>query len=123
MVLILTENRCTVCAGRTMGSKSYWTHSVALLGDGAQVEARLSPFGDSVNLDARKVCGLCRAYHEARKSSWTHPMELLGEWVLCNLIPVHLETVLVSVQYRCMVCAEHTIVLEFILDAPDGTPR
>jgi hypothetical protein len=27
-----------------------------LLGDEAQVEACLSPFGDSDNLDARKVC-------------------------------------------------------------------
>jgi hypothetical protein len=24
---------------------------------------------------------------------------------------------------RCMVCVEHTIVLEVILDTPDGTPR
>ena len=24
---------------------------------------------------------------------------------------------------RCMVCARHTIGLEIILDAPDGTPR
>jgi hypothetical protein len=50
-------------------------------------------------------------------------MELLGEWVLCNLISVRLETVLVSVQYRCMVCAERTIGSEIVLDAPDGTPR
>jgi hypothetical protein len=34
-----------------------------------------------------------------------------------------LETVLVSVQDRCMVCANRTIGLEIILDAPDGTPR
>jgi hypothetical protein len=34
-----------------------------------------------------------------------------------------LETVLVSVQDRSMVCAEHTIGLGIILDAPDGTPR
>jgi hypothetical protein len=27
------------------------------------------------------------------------------------------------VQDRCMVCAEYTIGLEIILDAPDGTPR
>jgi hypothetical protein len=39
-----------------------------------------------------------------------------------NLVPVHLEIVLVSVQYRCIVCAKHIIGLEFILDAPDGTP-
>jgi hypothetical protein len=29
----------------------------------------------------------------------------------------------VSVQDRCMVYAKHTIDLEIILDAPDGTPR
>jgi hypothetical protein len=50
-------------------------------------------------------------------------MELLGEWVTWNLVSVHLETVLVSVQYWCTVCAEHTVGSEIILDAPDGTPR
>jgi hypothetical protein len=44
-------------------------------------------------------------------------------WVVWNLISVYLEIVLVSVQDRCMVCAKHTIGLEIILDAPDGTPR
>jgi hypothetical protein len=34
-----------------------------------------------------------------------------------------LETVLVSVQDRCMVCAKCTIGLGIVLDAPDGTPR
>jgi hypothetical protein len=34
-----------------------------------------------------------------------------------------LETVLVSVQDRCTICAEPTIGLEIILDASDGTPR
>ena len=34
-----------------------------------------------------------------------------------------LETVLVSVQDRCMVCAKCTIGLQIILDAPNGTPR
>jgi hypothetical protein len=50
-------------------------------------------------------------------------MELLGEWVMWNLILVHLETVSVSLQYRCMVCAEDTIGSKIVLDAPDGTPR
>jgi hypothetical protein len=40
-----------------------------------------------------------------------------------NLILVHLETMLVSVQDRCMVYAEHNIGSEIILDAPEGTPR
>jgi hypothetical protein len=38
-----------------------------------------------------------------------------------NLVSVHLETVLVSVQDRCMVCTERTIRLEIILDTPDRT--
>ena len=40
-----------------------------------------------------------------------------------NLTSFHLDTVLVSEQDRCMVCARYTIGLEIILDAPDGTPR
>ena len=40
-----------------------------------------------------------------------------------NVTYFRLETVLVSVQDRCMVCAEHTIGSKIDLDAPDGTPR
>jgi hypothetical protein len=40
-----------------------------------------------------------------------------------NLILVRLETMLVSVQDWCMVCAERTTGLEIILDALDGTAR
>jgi hypothetical protein len=50
-------------------------------------------------------------------------MELLGEWVMWNLISVHLEIVLVLVQYRCTACAEYTIGSEIILDASNNTPR
>ena len=38
-----------------------------------------------------------------------HLMELLGEWVMLNLVLIRLETVLVSLQDRCMVCAKHTM--------------
>ena len=44
-------------------------------------------------------------------------MELRGDEVMWNLNSVRLETVLVSVQDRCMVCAKHTIGLETFLDA------
>jgi hypothetical protein len=37
-----------------------------------------------------------------------------------NLVLVHLETVLVSVQDWCTVCAKRTIGSEIILDAPDA---
>jgi hypothetical protein len=50
-------------------------------------------------------------------------MEVLDEWVVWNLVSDHLETVLVSVQYRCTVCTECTIGSEIIFDASDDTPR
>ena len=43
-------------------------------------------------------------------------------WVMLNVISVRLETVLVSVQHRCMVCAKYIIGLEIVLDTLDGTP-
>ena len=42
---------------------------------------------------------------------------------MSNLVSVRSETVLVSVQDRCMVCTKCTIGSEIVLDAPDGTPR
>ena len=44
-------------------------------------------------------------------------------WVMSNLVLVHLEMVLVSVQDRCIVCAKHTIRSGIILDETDGTPK
>jgi hypothetical protein len=44
-------------------------------------------------------------------------------WVVWNLVLVCLEIVLVLVQDRCTVCTEHTIGIEIVLDALDGTPR
>jgi hypothetical protein len=66
IVLILTQDRCTVSAKRTTGSAIVWMHPMVLLGDVAQVEARFGPFKDSANLDARKVHILCRTYHSLR---------------------------------------------------------
>jgi hypothetical protein len=39
-------------------------------------------------------------------------------WIMLKLISVHLETVLMSMQDRCIVCAEHVIGSEIILGAP-----
>jgi hypothetical protein len=36
-----------------LAQKSLWAHSMELLGDVGQVEARFGPFGGSVNLSAR----------------------------------------------------------------------
>ena len=47
-MLILTQDRCTVCAKRTIGSESFWTHLIELLGDVGHVESRFGPFRDGV---------------------------------------------------------------------------
>ena len=49
-------------------------------------------------------------------------MELLGDMGLLESRFVHLDIMLVLVQDRCMVCANHTIGSEIIFDATDGTP-
>ena len=62
-VLILVQDRCTVCAKRTKGLDIIFNVPMVLLGEEAQLEARFIPCGDSANLDARKVRGLRRKYH------------------------------------------------------------
>jgi hypothetical protein len=44
-------------------------------------------------------------------------------WVMANLVLVYLETVLVLVQDRGMVCTKCTLGLEIILDEANETPR
>ena len=53
IVLVSVQDRCTVCAKRTIGLEIVFNASMVLLGGEAQVETRFSPFGDSANLDAR----------------------------------------------------------------------
>ena len=53
IVLVLVQDRCMVCAKRTIGLDIVFNAPMVLLGDEAQLEARFSPCGDSANLDAR----------------------------------------------------------------------
>ena len=53
IVLVSVQDRCTLCAKRTIGLDIVFNAPMVLLGDEAQVEAPFSPFGDSANLDAR----------------------------------------------------------------------
>ena len=52
-VLLSVQDRCMVCAERTIGSKTFLTHPMELLGDMGHVESCFSPFGDSVSVGAR----------------------------------------------------------------------
>jgi hypothetical protein len=56
MMLVSVQDWCTICAKHTIGS--FWTHPIVLLGHEAQVEAHLSLFAGSNDLDARQVNGL-----------------------------------------------------------------
>ena len=51
--IVSVQDRCTVCAKRTIGLDIIFNALMVLLGDEAQVEAHFSPCGDSANLDAR----------------------------------------------------------------------
>ena len=53
IVLVSVQDRCTVCAKRTIGLDGVINAPMVLLGDEAQVEAHFSPCGHSANLDAR----------------------------------------------------------------------
>ena len=50
---MLVQDRCTVYARRTMGSKIVLYTMMVLLSIEAQVDARFGLFGDSAKLDAR----------------------------------------------------------------------
>jgi hypothetical protein len=79
------------------------------------VESRFNPSGYSVIVSAKLVHGLRQTYYRLRnhfgRIRWTYSVIL----VMWNLVPIHLETVLVSVQDRCMVCPKHSS--KIVLDA------
>jgi hypothetical protein len=68
---VSVQDRCTIYAKRTIGSKIVFTNTMVLLGDEALLEAHFGPFRYSANLDARQVHDLRRTYHRIR-SSFSH---------------------------------------------------
>jgi hypothetical protein len=80
---------------------------MVLLGDEAQLEDRLGPFGASPNLEARQVHGLRQKYHRLENHLGLTRSNSSVMWILRNLILVHLDSGLLSGQDRCMVCAKH----------------
>ena len=52
-VLVSEQDRCTICAKSTIGSESFWTHPMELLGDVGHVESRFGPSRDIVGIGAR----------------------------------------------------------------------
>ena len=46
IVLVSVQDRCMVCAKRTIGLDIVFNAPMVLLGDESQVETRFSPFGE-----------------------------------------------------------------------------
>jgi hypothetical protein len=53
IVLILTQDRCTVCMDVPYARKSIWTHPIELLDDVCHMKSHFGPFGDSVSFGVR----------------------------------------------------------------------
>jgi hypothetical protein len=106
-----------------MGSEIIFDAANGTSGDEDQVEARFGLFADSASVDARWVHGLRQTYHRLKNHFLRTRWNSYVTWVLWNLVLAHLETMLVLVQDRCMVCAKRTIDLEIVLDAPNDTSR
>jgi hypothetical protein len=94
-VLVSAQDRCTVCAERTIGSQIILMHPIILKGDMGQVESCFGPIGDSVNLSVRRVHSLCQMYHRHGNHFEHTRWYTYVTWVKCKLISVYLETVLI----------------------------
>ena len=70
----MTQDSCTVCDERAIGSEIVWMHPMELLGDMGHVESHFFLFGDSVSVGARLVHGFTLDVPLAQKSFWMHPM-------------------------------------------------
>ena len=66
IVLILSQDRCTICAECTTGMEIVLGVPHGTLGVVGEVDVRFSPFGDSVNLGARYVYGFHQMHHRLK---------------------------------------------------------
>jgi hypothetical protein len=111
------QDRCTVCAECTICFEIALGTPDGNPGWLDQAKDHISFFGDSVNLDARYVHGLRRAYHRFRNHFGVQPMVLL-----CGVgqVETHFATFgdRISMQDKCMICAECSIGSEIILAQP-----
>ena len=68
IVVILTQDGCTVCAERTIGSEIVLDAPDGTPWRRGHVEYCFGPFGDGVSVGARQVHGLNQMYHMVRNS-------------------------------------------------------
>ena len=122
ILLVLAQDRCTVCAECTSAQKSFWAHPMVLLANVGQEEARFDPFRGRVSLGARYVHNLRPTYKRLGNHFGRNRWYFYVMWVRWKLVSICLEILLISAQDRCPVCAESTMAQEIDLGTPDGTP-
>ena len=71
IVLMLTQDRSTVCDELIIGSKMFWTHSMVPLGDEAQVQPRFGLL-DIVLILTQDRCTVCVEHTVGTEIIWTH---------------------------------------------------
>jgi hypothetical protein len=98
IVLILTQDRCTVCVKRTIGSEIILDTPIEYLGGVGHVESHFGLFGHNVSVGARLVHGLCQTYYWLRNhfgcTRWFSKVMRL-RW---NPDSIHLRIVLILTQ-------------------------
>jgi hypothetical protein len=123
IVLVSVQDRCMVCVKHTIGSE------IILDAPNGTPRWRVSSgcsfysVWNGANLDVRYVHALRQMCHRLINHFGHTRCNSKTTWVMWNLVSVCSETVLVSVQHRCMVCAKRTIGIEIVLDAPNDTSR
>ena len=78
IVLVSVEDRCTVCAKRTIGSDIVFNAVMVLLGDEAKWKLLLVRL-EIVLILTQDRCAVCVKRTIGSEIFWTHLMELLGD--------------------------------------------
>jgi hypothetical protein len=119
IVLILTQDSCTVCAERIIGSAiilDTLDGTPTWLGS-CGIPFRSVWMQDRCTVCTKRTLGSEIILEKPDDTPW---------WVTrlnWKLVLVHLEIVLILMQDRCTVCVERTIGSKIVLDTPNGTPR
>ena len=122
IVLILMQDRCTVCMEHTICLEINLDAPGELLDDVCLMESRFGLFRNSVSFSARYGHGL-RLMHHSLRNHFGSTCWYFGEEAQVEARFDLFEIELIFMQDRCTVCLECTICLEINLDAPNGTPR
>jgi hypothetical protein len=109
IVLVSVQGWSMVCIEHNIGIEIVLDELDPTTCDEAQVEALFDLFGDSDSLDARLVNGLRRTYRWLKNSIGASRWNSEVTWVMWNLVSICFDTVLASVQDRCLVCVKRTI--------------